>query len=284
MFSFNLRNFINDTLMTNTAINDFKKIIWNYYAANGRFFDWRNVDDPYKVFISEVMLQQTQTYRVAPKYAQWMSVFPDFKTLANASLKEVLLQWQGLGYNRRGMYLHRAAQEIVQKYNGNLPDDPNNLVELPGIGKATAASVCAFAFNKKTIFIETNIRAVYIHFFFAGKDKVHDNEIFPLVEATVDHENPREWYYALMDYGVMIKKTLVNPSRKSRHHQKQSKFEGSDRQIRGMILKILTATKDAISVQKLTDMIGKDHVRIQKIIDQMIEEKFICKIDEGLSI
>jgi len=230
------------------------------------------------------MLQQTQTYRVAPKYAQWMSVFPDFKTLANASLKEVLLQWQGLGYNRRGMYLHRAAQEIVQKYNGNLPDDPNNLVELPGIGKATAASVCAFAFNKKTIFIETNIRAVYIHFFFAGKDKVHDNEIFPLVEATVDHENPREWYYALMDYGVMIKKTLVNPSRKSRHHQKQSKFEGSDRQIRGMILKILTATKDAISVQKLTDMIGKDHVRIQKIIDQMIEEKFICKIDEGLSI
>lgn len=284
LFFLNLHNFINNTLMTSHSFNDFKKIIWNYYSINGRLFDWRNVDDPYKVFISEVMLQQTQTYRVAPKYSQWILAFPDFLTLANASLKEVLLQWQGLGYNRRGMYLHCAAQEIIQKYNGNLPDDPNLLVDLPGIGKATAASICAFAFNKQTIFIETNIRAVYIHFFFSGKDNVHDNEILPLVAATVDTDNPREWYYALMDYGVMLKKTLVNPSRKSKHHHKQSKFEGSDRQIRGMILRILTKSTDAIPKQKLTDMIGKDHVRVQKIIDLMIEEKLICTMQNGLSI
>jgi A/G-specific adenine glycosylase len=270
--------------MDSILFNDFKKIVWNYYASNGRLFSWRNVDDPYKVFISEVMLQQTQTFRVAPKYSQWISVFPDFKTLASASLKEVLLQWQGLGYNRRGMYLHRAAQIIVADFDGELPNDPKILVELPGIGPATAASICAFAFNKKTVFIETNIRAVYIHFFFAGKDKVHDNEIFPLVEATVDKENPREWYYALMDYGVMLKKTLVNPSRKSKHHHKQSKFQGSDREIRGMILKILTKSTEAVSEEKIKDMIGKDHVRITKIINQMIEEKLICKMQSGFSI
>lgn len=254
---------------------DFKKIIWEYYASYGRLFDWRHADDPYKVFISEVMLQQTQTARVAQKYPLFINVFPDFKTLAAASLKEVLLQWQGLGYNRRGMYLHQAAQIIVKQHGGILPDDPNILVNLPGIGKATAASICAFAFNKPTIFIETNIRTVFLYFFFVGKENVHDNEILPLVSQALDTENPREWYYALMDYGVMLKKTMVNPSRKSKHHHKQSKFQGSDRQIRGMILKLLTQSSQAMSIEKLTAMIDKDHSRTKKIIEQLENEKLI---------
>lgn len=262
--------------MNASSISEFKKIIWNYYATHGRHFDWRGVDDPYKVFVSEIMLQQTQTARVAQKYAQFLQAFASFEQLANASLKDVLLQWQGMGYNRRGMYLHKAAQIIVKDFGGQLPNDPTILVELPGIGPATAASMCAFAYNRPTLFIETNIRAVYIHCFFPGKENVHDKEIMPLVQATLDYDNPREWYYALMDYGVMLKKAVINPSRKSKHYTKQSKFEGSDRQIRGMILKILTKTQEPISVKKLTDMIGKDHVRVQKIIDQMCSEKIIC--------
>lgn len=257
------------------SINDFKKIIWNYYTTQGRLFDWRHVDDPYKVFISEVMLQQTQTVRVAQKYPLFIEAFPNFKILADAPLKEVLLQWQGLGYNRRGMYLQRAAQTIIQEHAGILPNDPEVLIKLPGIGKATAASICAFAFNSPTIFIETNIRAVFIHFFFANKDSVHDQEIMPLLEESLDKEYSRDWYYALMDYGVMLKKTLVNPSRKSKHHAKQSKFEGSDRQIRGMILRILTQQQAPILSEVLIALTKKDSVRVSKIIDQMVKDKLV---------
>lgn len=263
---------------------DFKKIIWNYYGASGRFFDWRHTDDPYKVFISEVMLQQTQTARVAQKFPQFIATFPDFKSLAGASLKEVLLQWQGLGYNRRGMYLQQAAQIIVQQYDSILPNDPELLVKLPGIGKATAASICAFAFNSPTIFVETNIRAVFIHFFFQGQELVHDNEIVPLVQASIDKEHARDWYYALMDYGVMLKKTFINPSRKSKHHSKQSKFDGSDRQIRGMILRILTQAHAPISYETLATLTQKDSARVSKIIDQMIKDKLLAVTGNGTSL
>ena len=279
-----IRTIIYITAMTHPLINDFKKIIWNYYRDQGRFFDWRHTDDPYKVFISEVMLQQTQTARVAQKFPLFIAAFPDFKSLGQASLKEVLLQWQGLGYNRRGMYLQRAAQIIMKDHNGILPNDPEILVNLPGIGKATAASICAFAFNNPTIFIETNIRAVFIHHFFIGREQVHDNEIVPLVEASIDKEHARDWYYALMDYGVMLKKTLVNPSRKSKHHTKQSKFEGSDRQIRGMILRILTQSQAPISCEELIALTQKESLRVRRIIDQMIRDKLISITSNTLEI
>ncbi|CAN5120297.1 endonuclease III [soil metagenome] len=266
------------------TINDFKKIIWQHYSAHGRLFDWRGVDDPYKVFISEVMLQQTQTARVAIKYLEFIARFPDFNALASAPLKDVLLAWQGMGYNRRGMYLHRAAQTIMQDHRGILPNDPEILDALPGIGAATASSICAFAFNRPTIFIETNIRAVFIHFYFHGREKVHDKEIMPLIEVAVDHDNPREWYYALMDYGVLLKKSLVNPSRKSAHHAKQSKFEDSDRQIRGMILKVLTNLSEPIMQEKIMGMINKDQPRVLKILNQMIKEEFVQSCDGALSI
>lgn len=260
---------------------EFKKIIWQFYAQEGRIFNWRNVDDPYKVFISEVMLQQTQTYRVAPKYTQFIAQFSTWNELASASLRSVLLAWQGLGYNRRGKFLHESAKIVVNQYNGILPDDPLILETFPGIGKATASSICAFAFNKPTTFIETNIRSVFIYFFFAGKNEVHDKDILPLVQATVDNENPRDWYYALMDYGVMLKKQLKNPSRKSAHHTIQSKFEGSDRQIRGMIIRILSASTKPVLSASLFQLIKKDHERVEKIIDELLDEQMISKADDN---
>lgn len=266
------------------TITEFRTIIWQHYASHGRLFDWRSVDDPYKVFISEIMLQQTQTARVAVKYPQFINRFPHFQALSKAPLKDVLLEWQGMGYNRRGMYLHQAAHIIIEQHAGILPNDPELLDALPGIGAATAASICAFAFNRPTVFIETNIRAVFIHFFFNGKNAIDDKDIFPLVQAALDYDNPREWYYALMDYGVLLKKSLVNPSRKSAHYTKQSKFEGSDRQIRGMILKMLTKEQDPIPQEKIMSMINKDHARIFAIIEQLAREEFIQIGTHGIAI
>lgn len=268
-----------DDLMSKMDQKKFQDYIWAFYHTQGRFFVWRNVDDPYKVVISEIMLQQTQTHRVAQKYPQFIELFPDFVTLARASLRDVLYRWQGLGYNRRGKYLHEIAQKVMTEYNGIFPNEPTVLETFPGIGKATAASICAFAFNKSTVFIETNIRTVFIHHFFQHQDQVSDKEIMPLVAQTVDRGNPREWYYALMDYGVMLKRKLPNPSRKSTHHTKQSKFEGSDRQIRGMILRLLTAHQE-FSITQLEGSLDHKPERINKAVQELLNEGFIT-IKEG---
>lgn len=265
------------------AVQNFRNFIWNYYHTSGRQFAWRNVDNPYYILVSEIMLQQTQTYRVEPKFDLFVETFPDFATLAQAELREVLSVWQGLGYNRRGMALHECAKKVVHEFDGKLPGDPETLVTFPGIGKATAASICAFAFNKSTIFIETNIRAVFIHSFFPERDDVHDKEIVPLIEQTLDHENPREWYYALMDYGVSLKKRFKNPSRKSRHHTKQSRFEGSDRQIRGKVLKLLIENA-FVAKNEIAMLLGGDGSRVEKILDGLIAEGMIKNRNDILSI
>ena len=259
-------------------ISDFKKVIWSYYQQNGRAFDWRHVEDPYKVVVSEIMLQQTQTARVAIKFPEFISLFPDFNSLANASLKDVLLAWQGMGYNRRGKYLHEIAKKVVNECGGVLPDCPKTLVTFPGIGPNTAGSIVAFAYNKPTIFIETNIRSVFLTFFFTGQSEIHDKQLMTYIEAAVDHESPRDWYYALMDYGVMLKKQLPNPSRKSVHHTVQSKFEGSDRQIRGMILKLLT--KNQLHKSELFILVPREAERIEKAIAQLLQENMIQQDNE----
>ncbi|MFZ5954223.1 MAG: A/G-specific adenine glycosylase [Candidatus Dependentiae bacterium] len=266
-------------------IKKFQQEIWAFYQKNGRLFDWRHTEDPYKVVVSEIMLQQTQTHRVAQKFPAFINAFPSFESLANASLHEVLFYWQGLGYNRRGMYLHQIAKKVLYEFNGILPNDPDILVTFPGLGKATAASICAFAFNTPTVFIETNIRAVFIYFFFADtKDKVHDKDIEPLVSQTVDKDHARDWYYALMDYGVHLKKTTINPSRKSKHHYTQSKFEGSNRQIRGLILKKLLESPSPIKQQILIKALDKEEERVQKILEELCLEKLIIKQNDSYSI
>lgn len=261
----------------------FQNHIWDYYARNGRQFLWRHNEDPYAVLISEVMLQQTQTARVVPKFERWMIEFPGFQSLAQASLRDVLCAWQGLGYNRRALFLQKTAQIISKEYASVLPADPNLLLTLPGIGKNTAGSICAFAFNMPTVFIETNIRAVYLHSFFPGKEKVKDNEIETLVAQTIDKRNPREWYYALMDYGVALKQQLVNPSRKSAHHAKQSKFEGSHRQIRGAILRLL-AQQGTMRGELFKDQIKRKPEEIHKALHELIHEGFIACKDNSYSI
>jgi len=272
-------------IITSQEIRTFQDCIWQFYQAHGRSFEWRHVQDPYQIVVSEIMLQQTQTHRVAQKFSAFIKAFPTFDTLAQASLQEVLFYWQGLGYNRRGLYLQHIAKKIIDEYNGQLPNDPAILVNFPGIGPATASSICAFAFNRPTVFIETNIRTVYIYFFFASThDKVADKQLIPIIEQTVDTTNPREWYYALMDYGVFLKKSAINPSRKSAHHAKQSKFEGSDRQIRGMILRYVLQSTSPLTLTTLCTLIDRDADRIEKISQQLCAEGFIVQTNGFFSI
>lgn len=222
---------------------DFVARVWAHYDAFGRHdLPWRATRDPYRVLVSEVMLQQTQVSRAVPKYEEFLRAFPDVHALASAPLEEVLRVWRGLGYNRRARALKRIAEVIVSEHAGVVPSTFEGLTALPGVGPATAGQVLAFAFDTAVPFIETNIRAVYLHEFFADAEGVPDAAVLPLVEATVDHERPREWFWALLDYGAHLKATVPNPSRRSRHHTKQGRFEGSNRQLRGRLLAELVQT------------------------------------------
>ena len=265
---------------TTNMLHEFRKKVWDFYSANKREFAWRSHPTEYNVFVSEIMLQQTQTFRIIDKFELFVTTFPDFQTLADAQFVDVLRCWKGLGYNRRAKFIQQAAQLICSQHKGKLPQNPADLVELPGIGPATSCSIATFAFNAPTTFIETNIRAVFLHEFFPEQTEVSDKQILPLVQATVDPENPREWYYALMDYGVFLKKTHANPSRKSKHHVKQSKFEGSDRQIRGHILETLL-TLGPCSFHELAEELKCEEERLQKIIAALLTEDLISETNTG---
>ncbi|NBC28577.1 MAG: A/G-specific adenine glycosylase, partial [Spirochaetes bacterium] len=206
---------------------DFKEYIWGFYRDFGRSMPWRETRDTYAIFLSEIMLQQTQVPRVMEKYREFLRRFPSFETLADARLAEVYEVWQGLGYNRRAKYLHDAARSIVADHGGRVPHDRPALEALPGVGPNTAGSLLAFCHNEPVVFIETNIRRVFIYFFFPGGADVHDRDLFPLIEETLDRQNPREWYYALMDYGATLKKWVTNPNRRSKQYVRQSSFENS---------------------------------------------------------
>ena len=266
--------------MTTAVVERFRDVIHEYYSRHRRDFPWRDTADPYCILVSEVMLQQTQTERVRQKYIEFIDAFPDFTSLAKAHLEDVLRVWRGMGYNRRAIALRKTAERVVKNFGGTLPCDIKALESFPGIGKATARSIVVFAFNKPEVFIETNIRSVFIHFFFRDRECVSDAEITPLIEATLHRSNAHHWYSALMDYGVMLKKETLNPSRRSRHHRQQSKFEGSDRQVRGMILRAVIENP-GIEKQELYRKIPRDCERVRLLLDQLQGEGFICE-EQGM--
>jgi A/G-specific adenine glycosylase len=272
-----------DVMLSTDEIRAFQEKIYDYYNLHRRDLPWRKTTDPYHIVVSEMMLQQTQVERVKDKYQEFLEAFPGFGALSKASLKDVLSVWQGLGYNKRALALKQCADEVISGFKGELPKNPDALCKLPGIGKATAGEILAFAFNIPTVFIETNIRRVYIHEFFGGEENVKDTKILPLVEATLDKENPREWYWALMDYGSMLKKKVENPNRRSAHYTRQSVFEGSDRKIRGIILRTILA-KVSASEQDLLHETGVDRKRLTGILEKMAGEGLVKERDGLYSI
>jgi A/G-specific adenine glycosylase len=266
-----------------TEVEEFRQTIYQYYADHRREMPWRVSRDPYHIVVSEIMLQQTQVGRVLSKYEQFISTFPDFDSVSKAPLQEILNVWQGLGYNRRALALQKICQMVVTEYGGELPNCVETLQTFPGIGPATAGAICAFAFNQPTVFIETNIRRVFIHFFFPKKNGVKDKEILPLVERTLDTRSPRRWYHALMDYGAMLKNEEHNPNRRSAHYNRQPPFRGSDREIRGLILKTLLKKPD-LTEAELVRLVDKSPERVRPIIAQLIIEGFIVRAENRLTI
>lgn len=254
-------------------IQHFQTIIWNYYREHKRSMPWRSITDTYGVYLSEIMLQQTQVSRVLDKYPQFIRSFPKWDALAHAPTHDLLAAWQGMGYNRRALYMRETARKVVTEYGGQLPQDPKVLVTFPGIGKATAGSLVAFAYNIPTVFIETNIRRVFIHHFFADKEGIADTELIPLVEQSVDKKNPREWYYALMDYGTHLPKTGINANKRSKHYAVQSKFEGSRRQIRGAVIRELT--KGPVEETQLRIRLGFEKDTLDSVLLDLKKEGFI---------
>lgn len=259
-------------------MGEFRQVVWEFYWAHGRHgLPWRQFEpdgvlDPYKVLVSEVMLQQTQVSRVIPKFQAFVRQFPTVQSLATAPLSDVLRAWNGLGYNRRAKFLWQAAGKIVADFDGRIPERIEDLVTLPGIGRNTAGAIVAYAYNKPVVFIETNIRTVFIYHFLADEQEVTDKEIADLVAATLP-DNAREWYWALMDYGTYLKQTVGNVSKQSKHYSRQSAFEGSRRQVRGQVLRILSAKphKEPSLAQLIAD------TRLPEVLEDLEREGLIAK-------
>ena len=218
---------------------EFQELVWDQARLLFREMPWRQDTRPYYVLVSEIMLQQTQVDRVVPKFTAFIEAFPDISVLAKAPLAEVLRLWTGLGYNRRAKFLHEAAKMITNEYNGRFPETVETLMTLPGVGVNTAGAIMAYSFNLPVIFIETNVRTVYFHHFFSDNELVSDKELREVVTRTTDTEHPREWYWAIMDYGSYLKRQGVGRIDKSKHYKKQSALKGSVREVRGLIIKAL---------------------------------------------
>ena len=260
-----------------------------------RDLPWRRTRDPYAIWLSEVMLQQTQVSRVDGRWQRWLERFPSIDALAAAETADVLDEWQGMGYNRRALALQRAARAVADA-GGAMPQEAAALQALPGIGPATAAGIRAFAFNLPGVYLETNVRTVFLHELYPQAEGVPDRELVPLVEATCppDDSNPtddpRTWYYALLDYGAYLKKTVPNPSRRSRTHVRQARFEGSHRQKRAMMLRIvlgsggITAAQACAGLSRQEVSAGREPVAetdAQALLEELAGEGF-CRCEDEL--
>jgi A/G-specific adenine glycosylase len=266
--------------LSEQQIWDFHEAVREAYVRHGRpDLPWRRPEpdghfDPYKIMVSELMLQQTQVPRVIPKYTQFLAQFPTVQALAAADLGTVLRAWQGLGYNRRAKYLWQAAQELAGK--AAFPRAVAELTQLPGIGPNTAGATLAYAFNQPVVFIETNIRTVYIHHFFHDRSGVTDKEILSLVEQTLDSKTPRIWYWELMDYGNYLKSTVGNLNRAGKTYAKQSKFHGSQRQLRGQVIRELS--QGVMTSAALTSRLPDE--RLPAVLAQLLAEGLI-RLEKG---
>lgn len=272
------------------AFDAFRTLVWKRGLEQYRDLPWRRTQDPYAIWLSEVMLQQTQVSRVDGRWQRWLERFPSVESLANAQQADVLEEWQGMGYNRRALSLMRAARSIV--HAGYFPTELRELIALPGIGPATAAGIRAFAFNLPGVYLETNVRTVFLHELFPSRKGVPDKAIAPLVEAACPQDDARGWYYALLDYGAWLKHTFPNPSRRSSTHVRQKSFEGSHRQKRAEVVRILLAARGdgmrdehvARELSRIETKAGRTPISVEatrSLLDELSREGF-CHNHDGV--
>lgn len=255
--------------------------MWEHYQRRRRDFPWRpptlalrrdgTAAEPYHILVSEIMLQQTQAGpRTTQKYQAFIEAFPTTRALARATLAEVYQLWQGLGYNRRAKALRDAAVLIEAEFKGKFPATLEELRRLPGVGPYTASAVYVFAYNKPTVLIETNLRTVFIHHLFKDEQGISDADLLPLIEKTLDTKRPRDWYSALMDYGAYLKKEVGNVSRRSSHYVRQSPFKGSNRELRGKLLRTLLTMPRTL--RELTEELAVPVEQVEPQLKALIKE------------
>lgn len=256
----------------------FRDFILDFYQREGRSFAWRETSDPYRILLSEVMLQQTQTSRVEPKYQTFLELWPTFEALAGSSLESLLAQWKGLGYNRRALNLRKSAQ-MTEQWGWTIPNDGKQILSLPGVGKSTSAAILCFCYNEKAVYLETNIRRVLLTCFFPEETEVPDKKLEALLAKFFElTDDMKSWYYALMDYGVLLKNLLPNANTRSAHYTKQSKFENSNRQIRGLLIHILSDTGPK-PLQRLYSLLPSfEEERVRSCLGQLEKEGFVQEV------
>jgi A/G-specific adenine glycosylase len=266
------------TILTSISpdkISKFQKIVWDFYRTRRRAMPWRAEPTPYYVMVSELMLQQTQVARVMGKFPVFVRRFPTIQDLAAAQLGEVLEVWSGLGYNRRAKFLWQAAQVVVRDFGGEIPRGQKELVKLPGIGVNTAGAILAYAYNEPAVFIETNVRTVFIHHFFDDNmNAVADDELRQVVAAALPLENPREWYWAVMDYGTELKSSIGAQLHRVKNYRPQSTFKGSRREVRGKVIKTLVEQRGA-TMQDLSALIFDE--RLEEVCESLVAEGMITR-------
>ena len=250
-------------------VAEFRELIWQSSRTQYRAMPWRDEPTFYYVLVSEIMLQQTQVPRVLIKFAEFIEVFPTVETLAAAALADVLRVWSGLGYNRRAKFLLEAARYVVAS---GQPKSVKELTRLPGVGVNTAAAIMNYVYGIATPFIETNIRTVYIHHFFADRVDVSDTEILELVERTIDTEHPRQWFWALMDCGTFLKARHGARLQQNKHYRRQAPLKGSIREVRGQIVKELT--RQPLSESSLRVATNADD-RFTKALSGLLSDRLV---------
>ena len=269
----------------------FQKILLFWYEKHGRKLPWRETQDPYKILVSEMMLQQTQVNRVIPKYHAFLQRFPTAQALADASPAEVLQYWSGLGYNRRALYLHRCAQVLQGKKE--FPETVEELRKFPGLGPYTAAAVLSFALNKNVIVIDVNISLLYKRIFYPRID------VDAIAQEVLPSGRSRDWHNALMDLGSLychrknpdcehcpVKNTCASSGDEKKIEstwmkKKVKAFKNSDRIVRGGILKLLTK-KDGQDVDLIHRALELQGIQREKdlfltIVKKLEADGLICR-------
>jgi A/G-specific adenine glycosylase len=257
-------------------VEAFQEKVMNWWAENARDLPWRQDPSPYKVLVSEVMLQQTQVSRVVPKFEEFLAVYPTVESLAKAKTKQLLKVWSGLGYNRRAIWLREAAQQIVERKE--FPQNVRDLQSLKGIGSYTSRSILIFAFNKDLAAVDTNIRRVLIASGFADEN-MSDTELQSVADRVLLKGRSRDWHNALMDFGSQVhtsSSTGISPL------STQPCYEGSSRQIRGAIIRTLTES-DELSIQELQSLLDCeiDDTKLREIVHQLITDGLVKSVSDA---
>lgn len=242
----------------------FRWAIFRWFAAHGRDLPWRRTRDPWRVLVSEVMLQQTQVDRVIPKYLSFVRRWPTPAAMARAPLRDVLSAWSGLGYNRRAAHLKAAAETVVRAHGGVMPADVEALEALPGVGRYTARAVASFAYGQDVALWDTNVRRIALRVFRGGEFADADpgrEALERLLADALPSGRSRDWHGALMDFGSAVcvsrnplcascplrgvclaaPRFLEGERPPRRLARPQARFAGSRREARGKVVRMLAA-------------------------------------------